>query len=64
MMWVYPEFIAPLFDKYTSLPDSKLKEKIEALAKQVEFPLTKLYVVQGIRKQRFFSLYIMETFRF
>lgn len=46
-MWVYPEFIAPLFDKYTSLPASNLKEKIEALARKVEFPLTKLYVVQG-----------------
>lgn len=47
MMTIYPEFIAPLFDKYTPLPDSELKTKIEALASRVEFPLKKLYVVQG-----------------
>lgn len=47
MMTIYPEFIAPLFDKYTILPTSSLKEKIEALASKVDFPLTKLYVVHG-----------------
>ena len=46
-MTIYPEFIAPLFDKYVPLPDGELKEKIEALARKVGFPLTKLYVVQG-----------------
>ncbi|KAH7728345.1 Peptidase family M48 containing protein [Aphelenchoides avenae] len=58
MMWVYPEFIAPLFDKYTSLPDSKLKEKIEALAQKVEFPLTKLYVVQGSKRSSHSNAYM------
>lgn len=47
MMTIYPEFIAPLFDKYTPLPESELKNKIEALASKVDFPLKKLYVVQG-----------------
>lgn len=46
-MTIYPEFIAPLFDKYTPLPASALKTKIEELASKVEFPLTKLYVVHG-----------------
>ena len=47
-MTVYPDFIAPLFDKYEPLPDGDLKTRIEALAKQIEFPLTKLYVVEGM----------------
>lgn len=46
-MTVYPEFIAPLFDKYTPLPASSLKTKIEALASKVDFPLRKIYVVHG-----------------
>jgi len=46
-MTIYPEFIAPLFDKYTPLPESDLKRKIEELASRVSFPLKKLYVVQG-----------------
>lgn len=47
MLMIYPEFIAPLFDKYTPLPESELRQKIEALAAKLEFPLKKLYVVEG-----------------
>ena len=46
-MTIYPEFIAPLFDKYTPLPDGVLRTKIEALAARLTFPLKKLYVVEG-----------------
>lgn len=46
-MTVYPEFIAPLFDKYVPLPESELKQKIEKLAASVNFPLKKLLVVHG-----------------
>ena len=46
-MTIYPAFIAPLFDKYTPLPESELKQKIEALASRLSYPLTKLYVVEG-----------------
>ena len=28
MMYVYPEFIAPLFDTYTPLDDGELKEQV------------------------------------
>ena len=47
LMTIYPEFIAPLFDKYTPLPESELRQKIEALASRLNFPLKKLYVVEG-----------------
>lgn len=47
-MHVYPEYIAPLFDKYTPLPDGELKTRIEELASSLEFPLKKLFVVEGI----------------
>lgn len=46
-MTVYPEFIAPLFDKYIPMPESELKERIEAMASSVQFPLKKLFVVEG-----------------
>ena len=48
-MTIYPEFIAPLFDKYTALPESSLKTKIEELASKLNFPLKKLYVVHGLK---------------
>ena len=49
LMTIYPEFIAPLFDKYTPLPKGELRDMIEALAAKLEFPLKKLYVVEGER---------------
>lgn len=47
-MTIYPEFIAPLFDKYTPLPEGELKSRIEQLSASVKFPLKKLYVVEGV----------------
>ncbi|CAD5206575.1 unnamed protein product [Bursaphelenchus okinawaensis] len=58
MMTIYPEYIAPLFDKFTPLPDSELKTKIEKLAASVEFPLTKLYVVEGSKRSSHSNAYM------
>ena len=44
---MYADYIAPLFDKFTPLPEGDLRTKIESLAKSIEFPLYKLYVVEG-----------------
>ena len=52
LMTIYPEFIAPLFDKYTPLPEGELRDMIEALAAKLHFPLKKLYVVEGERTKR------------
>lgn len=46
-MTIYPDLIAPLFDKYEPLPEGELKTNIELLAQKISFPLTKLYVVEG-----------------
>lgn len=40
MMTIYPNVIAPLFDKYMPLPEGPLREKINELASSVKFPLT------------------------
>ncbi|VDD94938.1 unnamed protein product [Enterobius vermicularis] len=55
---IYPEFIAPLFDKYVPLPESELRKKIFALAKSVNFPLTKLWVVQGSARSAHSNAYM------
>lgn len=47
MMLIYPNFIAPLFNKYEELPEGELKEGIEKLAVKNTFPLTKIYSVDG-----------------
>lgn len=50
LMTFYPNFIAPLFDKYTPLPDGELRTEIEKLAKSIGFPLYKLYVVENSKR--------------
>ena len=44
-MHIFPNWILPLFNKYTDLEEGTLKEKIKALALKLKFPLTKIYVV-------------------
>lgn len=36
MMTIYPNFIAPLFNKFESLADQELKTKIEDLVSNVQ----------------------------
>nr|XP_009762715.1 PREDICTED: CAAX prenyl protease 1 homolog isoform X2 [Nicotiana sylvestris] len=47
MMTLYPILIAPLFNKFTPLPEGELSSKIENLASSLKFPLKKLFVVDG-----------------
>ena len=44
-MWAYPNLIAPLFNKFTELEKGEIREKIELMAKKVDYPLKKIYVV-------------------
>lgn len=64
MMVVYPEFIAPLFDKYTPLPEGALREQIEELAASIEFPLYKLFVVEGSKRSSHSNAYFYGFFKF
>ncbi|KAM7538433.1 hypothetical protein Aperf_G00000068980 [Anoplocephala perfoliata] len=58
LMFIYPEFIAPIFDRYEPLPDSELKTKIEELATRIGFPLKKLLVVEGSRRSSHSNAYL------
>ena len=47
-----------MFDKYTPLGDGELKTKIEALATILEFPLKKLFVVDGSNRSAHSNAYM------
>ena len=64
MMILYPEFIAPLFDKYTPLPDGDLRTQIEKLAASINFPLYKLFVVEGSKRSSHSNAYFYGFFKF
>jgi len=47
MVYIQPNIIMPLFNKFTNLEEGELRAKIDALAKKVAFPLTKVFVMDG-----------------
>ena len=58
MMTIVPVFIMPLFNKYEPLPDGSLKDQIFQLAGRLEFPLTKLFVVDGSKRSSHSNAYM------
>lgn len=47
MMWFYPAFIAPLFNKFRPLENTTLKERIEHLLQRNGFASQGIYVMDG-----------------
>jgi STE24 endopeptidase len=58
MMTIYPSFIAPLFDTYTPLPGGQLKTGIEDLAQGLNYPLRKIFVVDGSTRSSHSNAYM------
>ncbi|RLM79702.1 hypothetical protein C2845_PM12G23300 [Panicum miliaceum] len=63
MMTIYPIVIAPLFNKFTPLPEGVLREKIEKLAASLKFPLKKLFVVDGSTRSSHSNAYMYGFFK-
>lgn len=63
MMVLYPSVIAPLFNKFTPLPEGELKGKLVALASRLHFPLDKMYVIDGSRRSSHSNAYVFGIWR-
>lgn len=50
MGWAFPTFIAPLFNKFTPLPDQDLKERIDRLLQRCGFLSKGVFVMDGSRR--------------
>lgn len=50
MIWAYPAFIAPLFNKFSQLEDTALRARIENLLGRCGFKSQGVYVVDGSRR--------------
>ena len=50
MIWAYPAFIAPLFNKFTQLQNASLRERIEGLLQRCGFHSQGVFVVDGSRR--------------
>ena len=62
-MTVYMDYIAPLFDKFTLLPEGTLRSSIEKLAAKISFPLTKIYIVEGSKRSSHSNAYFYGFFK-
>ncbi len=50
LLFVYPTWIAPLFNKFSPLPDGEMKTRIEALLKRCGFRSSGLFVMDGSKR--------------
>ena len=50
MIWAYPSFIAPLFNKFEPLQDESLKQRIENLLQRAGFHSQGVFVIDGSKR--------------
>lgn len=50
MLWLAPSVILPLFNRFTPMPAGPLRERIEALAKSCNYPLSGVFVMDGSKR--------------
>jgi len=62
MLTIYPVMIAPLFNRYEPLQPGKLKDMIEGLASKLQFPLKKLFVIDGSKRSAHSNAYMYGFF--
>ena len=54
---IYPSVIIPLFNKLTPLEPGELKDRVEALAQRLKFPLGELQVIDGSKRSAHSNAY-------
>jgi STE24 endopeptidase len=50
VVWAWPAFIAPLFNKFSPLEDAELRARVDALLARCDFQAQALYVMDGSRR--------------
>ncbi len=54
---LFTTFIAPLFNKFTPLEDGELREAIESYASKVDFPISRIDVMDGSKRSSHSNAY-------
>lgn len=62
-MTIYHDYIAPWFDRFIQLPEGNLRSSIEKLANSLEFPLTKILVIEGSKRSAHSNAYFFGFFK-
>lgn len=57
LMWIFPTYIAPLFNKFEPLADESLKARVTSLMKRCGFAAKGLFVMDGSRRSAHANAY-------
>jgi len=63
MVWLYPTVIAPLFNKFTPLPEGDLRARLEGLARDANFRTRGLFVMDASKRSGHSNAYFTGFFR-
>ena len=63
LLWAFPKWIAPLFNKFTLLEDAALRQRIEALLERTGFTSDGIFVMDGSRRSSHGNAYFTGTGR-
>ena len=63
LLWIYPSVLAPLFNRFSPLPEGALKTRLEALARAAGFRNRGLYVMDASRRSRHSNAFFVGLFR-
>lgn len=58
MLFLYPNVIAPMFNKFTPLPAGPLKDRLSQLSEKLRFSPKEIYVIDGSRRSQHSNAYI------
>ncbi|MBN1413190.1 MAG: M48 family metallopeptidase [Spirochaetales bacterium] len=57
MVFLFPQVIAPLFNKFTPLADGPLREKIFGLSRRLDFQINNIFVMDGSKRSTHSNAY-------
>lgn len=70
IMLLYPNFIAPLFNKFTLLNEkndderqAELLSRIKKVAEEVKFPMAQIYLIDGSKRSDHSNAYFFGIFK-
>lgn len=63
VLWLYPVVIAPLFNRFTPLPEGPLRERLETLAREAGFRNRGLFVMDASRRSGHSNAYFTGILR-
>lgn len=60
--WIYPTFLAPMFNKFSPVEDKELKDKINTLAEKIGFKTDGLFVMDASKRSSHGNAYFTGVF--